>query len=685
INGDGKSDLVFGLPYGNDIVLKSIVSNGVGFSEVTESRIYNWASMFSRGKYLPMDINGDGKSDVVFALPYGNDIVLKSVISNGVGFSEVTESRIYGWASIFDSAQYLPMDINGDGKSDLVFGLPYANDIVLKSIISNGAFPDLLATVTYGPTTTLTYKPLTNPTVYTKDTTSTYPTQDIQPALYVVSQVSTSNGVGGNFTTDYTYGGLKQIHANSGCSTAPCYQGSLGFRWMQSYVAGTIGIRTLTTYSQTFPYIGMPVRMDKYCCSAVTAQTLTRINNTPSYVASTAYGTYVPYLAKNVQDNYELSSAYVSSVTTTTQIDSFGNPTTITETTNDNNRKTTTHTYTNDTANWQLGKLTQAQVTSTLANGQSATRTSSFRYDYNGFLNQEVIEPNNTLYRLQTDYTYDAYGNRKTATVSGADILTRTTTTDFTARLAGEISGRFPTTVTNAVGHTETREYDPRFGSVTKLTGPNGLATQWQYDGFGRKVLETRADGTTTRWDFLACDAYKPTGCARLIATTASGQPASAVYLDSLSREIRNRVVTFDGRNSYVDTVYDGNGRVYTQSRPYFAGATVFYYDRLGRVTKQVAADNSVTVMGYNGLMTYVTDPLNHYTIQHRDTLGRLAKVTDASDKFTTYTYDPFGNLLQTVDAAGNKTIMAYDTRGRKTRMTDPNMGYWKYEYNVLG
>ncbi|MEK6747726.1 MAG: SpvB/TcaC N-terminal domain-containing protein, partial [Pseudomonadota bacterium] len=80
-----------------------------GFSEVTESRIYNWVSMFSSGKYLPMDINGDGKSDLVFALPYGNDIVLKSIVSNGVGFSEVAESRIYNWVSMFSSGKYLPM------------------------------------------------------------------------------------------------------------------------------------------------------------------------------------------------------------------------------------------------------------------------------------------------------------------------------------------------------------------------------------------------------------------------------------------------------------------------------------------------------------------------------------------------------------------------------------------------
>ena len=58
--------------------------------------------------------------------------------------------------------------------------------------------------------------------------------------------------------------------------------------------------------------------------------------------------------------------------------------------------------------------------------GGTLTRTSSFSYDPNtGLLIQEVIEPDNAALRLQTDYAYDSFGNKKSVTVSGVDIDTR--------------------------------------------------------------------------------------------------------------------------------------------------------------------------------------------------------------------------------------------------------------------
>lgn len=40
---------------------------------------------------------------------------------------------------------------------------------------------------------------------------------------------------------------------------------------------------------------------------------------------------------------------------------------------------------------------------------------------------------------------------------------------------------------------------------------------------------------------------------------------------------------------------------------------------------------------------------------------------------------------MQVTDAAGNVTDINYDTLGRKTSMTDPDMGYWQYSYDANG
>lgn len=329
--------------------------------------------------------------------------------------------------------------------------------------------------------------------------------------------------------------------------------------------------------------------------------------------------------------------------------------------------------------------------------GAQSTRTSSFEYNPDtGLLIKETIEPNQPQYRLDTAYAYDAFGNRTTVTVSSpatgtAAIATRSTSTRWDA------NGQFPLTAANALGHTESKTFDPRFGTVASLTGPNGLTTTWQYDGFGRKTRETRADGTQTVWTYDVCDAACPANGAYRIVTQVFGggvqsAPVSVAYFDSLNRELRSATQGFNGSWIYKDTVYDSQGRVQKVSRPYFAGQAVYWvtseYDDIGRVVKVYepdAPDTPVLSVNYNGLTISRTNRKGQITTEVKNSQGQKVRVTDAMGNITTYAYDPFGNLTQTTDPSGNKIVNVYDLRGRKTQTTDPDLGLWKYEYNVLG
>ena len=80
----------------------------------------------------------------------------------------------------------------------------------------------------------------------------------------------------------------------------------------------------------------------------------------------------------------------------------------------------------------------------------SGTRTSSFAYDSaTGLLTQEVVEPNTSALRLETDTVYDAFGNKTSVTVSGVDITTRSSTSTY------DTKGEFATTNTNALSQSE--------------------------------------------------------------------------------------------------------------------------------------------------------------------------------------------------------------------------------------
>ncbi|HET7831443.1 MAG TPA: RHS repeat-associated core domain-containing protein [Gallionella sp.] len=347
----------------------------------------------------------------------------------------------------------------------------------------------------------------------------------------------------------------------------------------------------------------------------------------------------------------------------------------------------------------------------------NATRTSSFEYDpATGLLTKEIIEPNDSNLCLVTEYTYDVYGNKtavttrncngstgEAATPTGdAVIAARTTSSTFDAR------GQFAVTTTNALGHSETRTFDARFGAVASLTGPNGLTTAWSYDNFGRKTLETRADTTTTEWLYKQpCDvANADLAEAYCVATKNSGEASyQRTYYDTLNRKLGTVRIAYSGSDlagtqKIVDgkVDYDGRGHVTRGYLPYFAGNLLtakyasFTYDDLGRVTSETAPDGRYTTSSYNGLTTTVTmsapaDP--SVTAQTKTTVknsqGQTITVTDAKNQSINYTYDPFGNLTQTTDAAGNLTKLGYDGRGRKTRMEDPDMGVWTYAYNALG
>lgn len=354
-----------------------------------------------------------------------------------------------------------------------------------------------------------------------------------------------------------------------------------------------------------------------------------------------------------------------------------------------------------------------------IAQGGTLTRTSAFEYDaVSGLLTKEIVEPGDSNLCLVTVYAYDGFGNRTSATTRNCNgsvgsvpgtnseaaaptgdavIASRTTTTTYDA------GGRYPTGAANALGHAESRTFDPRFGTVLTVTGPNGLTTSWQYDDYGRKVLETRPDGTRTQWAYgwyhsgftVGGDpsAYYVTETPLAADGVTQNGPLATTYYDYLDRPIRGETQGFDGSGSAgvirQDTQYDSLGRPYMKSRPYYMGQTAYWttttYDALGRPIQVAEPDNATTTTAYNGLTVTVTNAKGQTRTTVKNSQGQVVSVRDAQNNLLTYAYDPFGNLVRTTDPLGNVTTLAYDLRGRKTQMADPDMGTWTYAYDALG
>jgi YD repeat-containing protein len=716
VNGDGLTDIV-AFRSGGALAGSSEVWFSTGAAFVYAGVWGSGHNTITSRNFL-QDVNSDGKVDAVKLEDNGNATVWIStgnVFQSGVlwasGLGAVPQKVKFG-------------DFSGDGKVDLM--LINASGVA-SGFISSGAMPDQLLSINTGINflTSLTYKPLTDSTVYLKDAGGAWPISHIQAPSYAVSNITTGNGIGGTNSTSYRYEGLK-AHALG--------LGLLGFRATTESSVDT-GITTTTTFAQnnvcsfTHPVSGYT----SYACiamplSATTSRSGVTLNSstaTPTFV-STYPGAYFSYASIATANSYVANDALtgstlVSSTNTVTEfseLTQYGNATKITVTDNIAGYvQTSINNYDNDQTSWILGRLRCAAVTKTLAGGASPqTRTSSFTYDsLKGFLLSETIEPGTSCVgaplastdaklRLTTTYGYDGFGNKTSVSTTGgisgnvSYVEPRTSYTYFDTIAgctapAGYIAGRFPVRGVNALGQVECYEYDFRFGARMRLTGPNGaaLATNWTYDGFGRMSTETRADGTATGLTYNVC--VPSTWCAYQVTATSTGMPATYDFYDSLNRLLAHEQVAFDG-GLYIEKniTYDSFGRVSNSYRPYIYGqsafATSFSYDALGRMLTSTAPNNLVTNYSYSGFTTTVT-VINSTGAQTTskvvNTQGWTTSTTDAAGKVTNFTHDPHGNLLTTTDPKLNKVIMTYDLKGRKTGMNDPDMGAWTYIYDALG
>ncbi|HID67175.1 MAG TPA: hypothetical protein EYP31_02660 [Roseibacterium sp.] len=484
----------------------------------------NWRNFGSSISNLTFnDVNADGRADAL-VLTGGR---FRVYLSTGSGFDETERYWGTGLGSSVSNLSF--GDFNADGRIDIFrrsgsTGYIHATDPV--------AMTDRLTTLTngYGSQIKFNYGLTNDPAVHEADNNSAFPRYDINAPMRVVTSTDVSDGIGGWHNTRYKYYGAKGDRHG---------RGFLGFRQIQTYedihLDGSESVTT-TIYSQSYPHTGSVLSSE------------TRVDNTKVSESTNTYamhssnaGIEYPYLQSNTTHTWDIdaSNSLVDSKTTTNVYDDYGNPTRIIISTTGDGK---THTVTTDNnyypaniSQWHLDRLQQTTVTSSDASSAipSVVRVSDFQYNTNGLLSMERIEPNagNAL-TLTTDYVYDSFGNITSQTVSGwngSTNETRTTRTTYS-------DGTFPNTITNAIGQSETRVYDSALGVMLSQIGPNRLPTRWQYDSFGRRLLETRPDGSSTQWQYGDCNDTAVQYCASFVTTTTAGAAPGTVYSDNLGR-----------------------------------------------------------------------------------------------------------------------------------------------------
>lgn len=669
LNGDGTLDMVKTKP---NVDQGFYVYIGYGTGHFSSNGLYfEGPSDATKGSSF-IDLNADGIPELLQKTTNSTFYVRWG---QGDGTFSSTGPVINGNAGRGDGT-IMFADVNGDAMPDMIRtdgdtgGYVYLNQNLVSELITDIEDGN-------GNHIETKYESLATYSGYDTGDSIGYPYLNPRMTTYVVAKSSADNGIGSRNQTTYRYGGLR-LHLEG--------RGSLGFAWTESKNEQT-GDTGYIEYRQDFPFTGSPKRTEQRLGNGTLIGLAEMEYAAPSHYTATVYNLQT---TSSTETSYDNNGALISTVTTTnSNVDAYGNVGTIVVTTfggGETYTKTTTSTYGNDLGEWHLGRLTRAVVQHEHADGSIQTRTSGFTYSgSNGLLLSETIEPDDINLWQTTTYTYDGYGNKTSATVTGANVPARTSSTGYSS------DGLFPTHTINALGHREDYSYDANCGKKSSLTGPNGLTTTWDYDLLCRVSAEHRADGTSTTYSRSYEDGY-PTWAAFSFTTQTSGQSPVTVFYDALDREVRKQTIGFDGRLVFQDTQYNALGQVSGKSLPYFDGSPAYWigttYDNMGRpnrVSQPVPGGaTGYTYFSYNGLAITETNTKGISKTTTKNVLDKTKRVDESEGAWVTYRYDAIGNLVET-NAMGAHTLLTYDQRGNKIAMDDPDMGIWSYQYDALG
>lgn len=300
---------------------------------------------------------------------------------------------------------------------------------------------------------------------------------------------------------------------------------------------------------------------------------------------------------------------------------------------------------------------------------------------------------------------YDALGNITSVTDAEGTVggdPNRTATSSYSA----SPFSLYPSSETNALGHSVTTKTDLRYGKPYETTDPNGATEELGYDGLGRVLCEAKPGQALPRaaGDLSGCDVTAPmTYAARysyyrgnasaspfedklsyverhVLEPAANGHLTSRQYADGLGRKRLATAQTIIGDSNAYKTIvtghvdYGNGGRVADQFVPYVltgaiaqdpgVSSTTFDYalngtgpaDPLGRVHKVMPPDGNDTTAFYEGRRTcVVTGGGTHSNKACRieDDFGReIRKETyeGSNQTPTTYfemAYDGMGRVLK--------------------------------------
>ncbi|MFV5686546.1 RHS repeat-associated core domain-containing protein [Flavobacterium sp. GB2R13] len=732
-NGDGKTDLMLPDTEGgiNNTLWHTYYSNpkptgGDLFVKESQNIVEYWpntgtyySTQTHFSSYYAMDINGDGKSDLVrvwrkyykpaWTINDHNTQWQVTAFTNNIGKiigSAFTQTYDSG---IFDSGSPdIPIPISSNYKyqganTELVIVRGHYNKIEYYQFNKDVDTDNRLKSVTESSGNikqTIDYSAMVSGDAglgnystdfYSSSNTATYPDIEIirNTASYLVSKLTaTINGVSKfqdfkyrSYISNFNYGtvGFSRT-ARSSWYLSPSdakiwttqyndtsLRGANTITWSNTNPAtvfATIPDNLLSTKTNIFATYTNPTTKvyNVLLSSQTTIDAITGIKseNTFTYDGTVTSANYYGLQTLSVAKQY--SGTTVQGTTTTTSVYD-NNPTGV------------------GTA-YYIGRPKSTNTSTLIYTGD--TRTSGEIYTYTGTNLTKTEKTGNNTYAIVEDMTYDTTGNLLTKTVSAPAaptlIAARTITDEY------DTTKRFVIKKTDHQGFVTSFIYNT-LGQVTKSTNYLGVVSDFVFDNWGKLTQTTTTNVSTTplvttiTYAKLADGGYTTTS-----QNTVGDNAKSITQYDVLGRTVINTTKGF-AVNSLISkqVVYDALGRKLKESEPYFSAPSKwisYEYDYLQRPTKVTASTGRIQTLSYSGLTTTSVDD-GKTTTATVDALGNKTQTSDPGGTIN-FTYYANGQLKES-NYEGHKVAITIDGWGNKTATSDPNAGTYTYAYDAFG
>lgn len=719
-NGDGIDDLVQASLANGLLSLQTLVSNGSSFVAGTP-QTFNIGTLGNIiPTLLPMEVNGDGLPDLVCVLRENSQLSVTVLLSTGSGYAQVTTvNQPVGVQLGTLVPTLLPMDFNGDGKTDLVV-VSESGSLLLTPIPCADKFPDLMTSITngLGGSYNIDYRPLTDPTVYSESgesvsgsvevrsvfstaisgvsysVSNTSPSQSTAGASYTTRRVDFPKYVVAGYTkSDGRGGAYPYTHFYTGAVMDLTGRGWLGF---ESIAASdlSIGTTNLVSYNQLFPcsHYTRTTTLMKTASGQSPAQLLQQttmsydpVENGPNTGAGiyqvrqtamqTSYYTFAP-LNSPTPDCIFLK--------TFSNFDDFGNAQLIAQTGSALiSDLYVFKSFQNDPTRWRIGFETSTKATSDAAgNSLLSWREAAYLPSMN--VQNSSLWHDQTSRFLVTTYEYDAFGNRVSITGPNGGATTIT----YESKYSTYIQSKSQVGASNKI-LTSTFLYSPQFGELLSHTDENNVTFTQALDGLGRMTGKTgpSPSGDTVQFSHTSWGS-DGTGTYQQVAsllTWEGGTTWVKQYLDGFSRVYLVSSLGPDGATPVlINQEYNSSDTIVQQSLPYYQGATPSYtktqfdaYQRAVNIQEPSPADDGTTVttlIDYQSTtkvvstQAYGTAKALQTTYEYAYCNGKqlAIKRIDLTGS-TSYSYDSLGRLTTAADPGGTTSTTTYDSTGRPT------------------